>query len=102
METEAHGFRNMKKYKIIYSHSYIKRAAKFFKRHPELILQYRKTLELLEINPHHSSLRLHPLKGKLKGLHSVSINISYRLTLELIIAEKEIVLVNIGTHEEVY
>ena len=92
----------MKKYKIIYPQSYINRAAKFFKRNPDLIRQYRKTLELLEINPHHPSLRLHPLKGKLKGLHSVSINISYRLTLELIIGPKETVLINIGTHEEVY
>jgi len=93
----------MKKYKIIYPQSYINRAAKFFKRNPDLIRQYRKTLELLEINPHHPSLRrLHPLKGKLQGLHSVSINISYRLTLELIIGPKEIILINIGTHEEVY
>ena len=92
----------MKKYKVIYPQSYIKRAAKFFKRHPDLIQQYRKTLEILEINPHHPSLRLHPLKGKLKGLHSVSINISYLLTLELIIGPREIVLINIGSHEEVY
>ena len=89
-------------YKLIYPESYIRRARKFIKRHPELIGQYRKTLELLEINPHHPSLRLHPLKGKLAGLQSISINISYRISLEMVISEQEMILVNIGTHDEVY
>ena len=89
-------------YKLIYPESYIRRARKFIKRHPELIGQYQKTLELLEINPHHPSLRIHPLKGKLAGLYSISINISYRICLEMVISEREIILVNIGTHDEVY
>ena len=89
-------------FRIIYPESYIRRARKFIKRHLELIGQYRKTLELLEINPRHPSLRLHPLKGKLAGLHSVSINIGYRISLEMVISEQEIILINIGTHDEVY
>jgi addiction module RelE/StbE family toxin len=89
-------------YRIIYPESYIRRARKFIKRHPELIGQYRKTLELLEINPRHPSLRLHPLQGKLAGLHGISINISYRISLEMVISEQEITLINIGTHDEVY
>jgi len=35
-------------------------------------------------------------------LHSVSINLSYRITLEIMITEKEIILVNVGSHDEVY
>ncbi len=89
-------------YNLIYTNSYIKRASKFAKKHPDLISQYKKTLKLLEIKPNHPSLRLHPLKGKLKDLHSVSINISYRITLEFIIIKKEIILVNVGHHDEVY
>lgn len=89
-------------YNLIYTNSYIKRASKFVKRHPDLISQYEKTLKLLEIDPNHPSLRLHSLKGKLKDLHSVSINISYRITLEFIIIEREIILVNVGHHDEVY
>lgn len=89
-------------YKLLYPESYIRRARKFLRRHPALLGQYRKTLELLELNPQHPSLRLHPLVGKLAGLHSVSINISYRITLELVISEKEIILINIGSHDEVY
>jgi len=89
-------------YKVIYAHSYIRRARAFAGKHPELLKQYEKTLKMLELNPFHPSLRLHQLKGKLKGLHSVSINISYRITLELIIQEESIVLINVGTHGEVY
>ncbi|MBW1759037.1 MAG: type II toxin-antitoxin system RelE/ParE family toxin [Deltaproteobacteria bacterium] len=90
------------KYKLIYTDSYIKKTIKFLKKHPELISQYEKTLKILEINPHHPSLRLHQLKGRLKDLHSVSINISYRITLEFYFSDKEIVLVNIGHHDDVY
>ncbi len=89
-------------YKLIFPHSYIKRAKAFIKRHPDLLKQYEKSLLLLEHDPHHPSLRLHPLKGKLKGLHSVSINISYRITIELIISKQSITLINVGSHEEVY
>ena len=89
-------------YKIIFTKSYTKRSIQFFKKHLDLIGQYEKTLKLLELNPHHPSLRLHPLKGKMEGLHSVSINISYRITIEMIIHEKTIIPVYIGSHDEVY
>ncbi len=89
-------------YRIIYTDSYLKRAARFVKKHPELVSQYEKTLKILEGNPQHPSLRLHQLQGKLKHLHSVSINISFRITLEFYFSEQEIVLVNVGHHKEVY
>ena len=89
-------------YQLIYTDSYINKAKRFVKKHPELITQYEKTLKILENDPHHPSLRLHRLKGKLKELHSISINISYRITLEFYLKDKEIVLVNVGHHDEVY
>lgn len=89
-------------YKLVFTHSYTRRAAKFIKKHPDLLEQYKKTLELLENNPFHPSLRLHKLKGPLGDLHSVSINISYRITLELLIDSRRIVPVYVGSHDEVY
>ena len=89
-------------FRIIYTHSYLKRAAKFIKRHPELLPQYEKTLKLLELNPRHPSLRLHRLTGPLRDLHSVSINISYRMTLEFLLEDGKIIPVSIGSHDEVY
>ena len=87
---------------LVFTAQYEKRAARFLKRHPELEKQYLKTLQLLEMNPHHPSLRLHALSGRLQGLHSVSINLSYRITLELLIKGEEIIPVNVGDHEVVY
>ncbi|MBE0576153.1 MAG: plasmid stabilization protein [Desulfuromonadales bacterium] len=89
-------------FRILYTPSYVKRAARFIKRHPELTQQYEKTLRLLELNPYHPSLRLHRLKGSLSDLHSVSINISYRITLEFLVEDGKIIPVNVGSHDEVY
>ena len=89
-------------FQLVFTAQYNKRAARFLKRHPALEKQYLKTLQLLEINPHHPSLRLHPLSGKLQGLHSVSINLSYRITLELLIQDEEIIPINVGDHDVVY
>jgi mRNA-degrading endonuclease YafQ of YafQ-DinJ toxin-antitoxin module len=89
-------------YKLIYPKSYLRRARKFLKKHPEIHGQYRKTLELLELNPYHPSLRLRGLQGRMSNLSSVSINISYRIVIELIIEGNEILLINIGKHDQVY
>ena len=87
---------------LVFTEQYEKRARRFLKRHPELEKQYLKTLQLMEVNPFHPSLRLHPLSGRLSGLHSVSINLSYRITLEFLIQEQEIIPVNVGDHDSVY
>ena len=89
------------KYQLVFTDQYNRRAARFLKRHPQVRETYRKTLLLLQANPQHPSLRLHALSGKLEGLHSVSINLSYRITLELLIGEKQIVPINVGDHEAV-
>jgi len=89
-------------YRLIYTKSYIRRAARFIKKHPDLIGQYEKTLKLLELDPFHPSLRLHQLKGRLNELHSVSINIGYRISIELLIKDKTIIPINVGSHDEVY
>ena len=88
--------------KIVYTECYIKRAKKFVKKHSELINQYEKTLKLLGLNPYHPLLKLHKLKGKLSELYSVSINISFRISLFFIVKEDRIIPVDIGSHEEVY
>ena len=87
---------------LVFTEQYNRRAARFLKRHPDLRQQYLKTLQVLEANPDHPSLRLHPLRGKLDGLYSVSINLSYRITLELLIQDEQIIPVNVGDHDAVY
>ena len=89
-------------YKLIYPESYNKKAIKFIKKHKDLKNQYEKTLKLLEIDAYHPSLRLHKLQGKLEKLHSISINITYRITIEFIIVNKEIIMIDVGHHDSIY
>lgn len=89
-------------YSIIFTERYIRIAARFLKRHPDMTRAYEKTLALLELNPHHPSLRLHALSGRLAGVHSVSINLSYRITLHLLVTEREIIALSLGDHDALY
>jgi len=89
-------------YKIIRTDEYFKKLKKFIKKHPEVLDRYIKTIELLEIDPYHPSLRIHKLQGKLRIYHSVSINMKYRIVIDFIINDKEIIPIDIGTHDEVY
>lgn len=89
-------------YKIIFTESYTRRAERFLKQHANLVGVYEKALQLLELNPNYPSLRLHKLKGRLKNLYSISVTLSYRITLSFAIIEGAIVLIDIGAHDEVY
>ena len=88
-------------YRIAFTESYNKKASKWLKKHAALRGQYLKTLQLTELDVNHPSLRPHKISGRLSGLSSVSINMSYRITLELMIGDGDIVLINIGSHDEV-
>ncbi|TCO74356.1 type II toxin-antitoxin system YafQ family toxin [Chromatocurvus halotolerans] len=79
-------------YRLVYTDSYVRRAKKFPRRHPRILGQYEKTLQLLELNPRRPSPRLRSLEGALSGLSSVSINLSYRIVLELLIQDRDIIL----------
>ena len=89
-------------FQLVFTDDYMRRALRFLKRHPVLKNHYAKTLALLEMNPHHPSLRLHALSGRLQGVHSVSINLSYRITLEMLIQDQQIIPLNVGDHDAVY
>ncbi|HUX32210.1 MAG TPA: hypothetical protein VMV78_16515 [Thiobacillus sp.] len=56
----------------------------------------------LRADPFEPSLRLHPLTGKLQGMQAVSLAYSDHITLTLQITEHEILLLDIGSHDEVY
>ena len=87
---------------LVTTASFDRRARKFLTRHPDLRPRLAETLEKLRADPFEPSLRLHPLTGKLQGLQAVSLTYSYRITLTLLITEHEILLLDIGSHDEVY
>ena len=89
-------------YQLVFTPSYEKRVKKFLKKHFEIKKQYAKTIKLMEADPFHPSLRIHPLVGKLKELHSISINLSYRISIEFMIEDQRITPIDIGTHDKVY
>jgi mRNA-degrading endonuclease YafQ of YafQ-DinJ toxin-antitoxin module len=92
----------MSEYRIRFTTPYQRKEAQFLETHSEVRRQYAKTIQLLESNPYHPSLRLHKLQGHLRDVHSVSINMKYRITIEFIIQDKIIIPVMIGSHDEAY
>ncbi|MDR2850377.1 MAG: plasmid stabilization protein [Verrucomicrobiota bacterium] len=89
-------------YPLIFTEGYSRRAERFLKKHPDLLGVYEKTLRLLELEPRHPALRLHKLQGRLKQLYAVSVTRAYRITLSFAIMRGSIVLIDIGTHDDVY
>jgi mRNA-degrading endonuclease YafQ of YafQ-DinJ toxin-antitoxin module len=87
---------------LVTTASFDRRARKFLARHPDLRPRFAETLEKLRTDPFEPGLRLHPLTGKLQGMQAVSLTYSYRITLTLQITEHEILLLDIGSHDEVY
>ena len=89
-------------YQLIFTDRYTRIAKRLLQRHPDMARAYTKTLALLSLNPQHPSLRLHALGGRLAGLHSVSINLSHRITLHLLVSDQQITPINVGNHDAVY
>lgn len=89
-------------YRFVITPTYEKKLQRFLKNHKNLTNAYHKTIQLLSVNPYHPSLRLHHLRGKLSQLYSVSINLQYRITLELLIENKQIILIDVGSHSKIY
>lgn len=89
-------------YHIITSHHFIKQSKKFFQKHPELKERFRLIMNELVTDPFQPHLKLHPLKGKLEGLHAIRLTFSYLITLTLQLTESKVILLDIGSHDEVY
>jgi mRNA-degrading endonuclease YafQ of YafQ-DinJ toxin-antitoxin module len=79
-----------------------RRARKFLSKHANLRPRFIETMAQLRADPFEPGLRLHALSGKLQGIQAVSLTYGYRITLTLQITENEILLIDIGSHDEVY
>jgi mRNA-degrading endonuclease YafQ of YafQ-DinJ toxin-antitoxin module len=92
----------MPAYHLLWTDTYLRTAKKFIRRHPDLESELETVLNQLEEDPRAPRLRLHALQGKHRGEHAVSLTYSHRIVLVLRVLAKEIVLLDIGTHDEVY
>lgn len=79
-----------------------RRLARFRRLHPALRPRLARLLEDLEADPFALHLRLYPLRGELSGLHAVRVTQGYRVILNVRADERELVLLDIGAHDEVY
>lgn len=76
---------------------------KWSHKHPDLVQQFKSKVELFAADPFHPSLRAHSLSGVLNGLWSIRINYEHRLIFQFIDKQKKrVLLIDLGTHEEVY
>lgn len=89
-------------FKLITTSTFDKQLRKFTHQHPELRKNLAELFKKLEADPFHPSLRLHPLKGILRGMHAVSVTYSYRITLIIRLSPSEITLLDIGSHDQLY
>ena len=87
---------------LAWTETFVRTARKFLKKHPALAPLFHALLRQLETDPQAPKLRLHALSGKLKGKHAVSLTYACRAVLILRITEHEIVLLDIGSHDEAY
>ncbi len=85
-------------YQVIFTDAYLKLAEKWIKKHRILKDKYYNTIQMLEINPFHNSLRLHKLKGEISEFYSVSIDLKHRIIIDFLIEDNKITLLNIGDH----
>jgi mRNA-degrading endonuclease YafQ of YafQ-DinJ toxin-antitoxin module len=88
---------------LIWDDRFRKIYKKWSLQHPELKALFAKKIVLFEEDPFHPSLKTHTLGGVLKGLWSFRITYEHRLVFYFIDESRtHVVLVDIGSHEEVY
>ena len=74
---------------------------KKIRRLPYLRKRFWEKLEMFLDNPYAPQLRTHRLSGKLFGQWAFSIDGDYRVIFEFV-SEGTVMLIDLGTHEEVY
>lgn len=79
---------------------------RLIKRNPQLKPTIRQTLDQLVRDPFEPSLRTHKLSGSLEDVWSCSIDYKLRILFEFVddpeLDEPAILLLNLGSHDEVY
>ncbi len=91
---------------LVWSSTFIRAFKRLIRQNPQLRPQIEKTLQQLAEDPFHPSLRTHKLKGDLSGRWSCSIDYSNRIVFKFVnnpdTDEEEILLLTLGSHDEVY
>ena len=89
-------------YRLIATPRFERRLARFRRAHPDLRRRILRVLADLRTDPHQPRLRLHRLAGEMEGLYAATVTYDYRVILSINSAEREITLIEIGSHNDVY
>lgn len=92
----------LRPFTLIWTETFLRTARKFLRRHRNLNGLFEDVLRQLETDPASPRLRLHPLKGRRHGKHAARLTYEYRIVLILRMTANEIVLLDVGSHDEVY
>lgn len=84
---------------LVTTEYFLRCARKFLKKHPDLRERFVQVTTDLQKDPFAPHLDYHHLSGKLKGIQAVRLTDSYRITLTIVITDKEIILLDIGSHD---
>ena len=69
---------------------------------PALKQRFWDALEVFVADPFAHELRTHPLTGKLHGCHAFSVDLDCRVVFMFLKGHSRVLLIDIGTHDEVY
>jgi mRNA-degrading endonuclease YafQ of YafQ-DinJ toxin-antitoxin module len=89
-------------WKIVDTPYYQRALKRFLRKHPDLRRTYDDVVRLLATDPYAPSLKLHLLDGQHAGEYAVSVTYTYRMILTIVVIEHQIVLLDIGSHDDVY
>ncbi len=89
---------------LIQSPTFVRAAKRFVKKNPSLADAIRSTLQLLTEDAFDPRLRTHKLKGKLANCWASSVGYDLRIIFEFVPQgdAEGILLLSVGTHDEVY
>lgn len=90
--------------KLLKSPAFVRAAKRFIKKHPQVAISLQATLELLAEDAFHPMLKTHKLKGDLAGCWACGADYDLRIVFEFVQHEEAeaILLLSMGTHDEVY
>ena len=91
---------------LVWSAGFRRAFRRVVRRRPELRARIKRVLERLAEDPFHPTLRSHKLKGELAGAWACTVDYDNRILFEFVSnpesGEEEILLLTMGTHDEVY
>ncbi len=87
--------------RIVWDQGFKRIYKKKIKYNDELKKKFWEAIALFSKTPFHPRLKTHKLMGKLEGFWAFSIAYDYRVVFRFI-DDDEVLLIDIGTHDEVY